>query len=155
MMFKGIPMLIFLSTHEEHVFNVDKYVRLLCSDKSGFVQWDKIIEGNGCKYYLSVSILYLAGQPVLLLNYQQLNYDSPPIANKFSFIILQNKQTASSFLRLICNSNVLVLSYYQAADSAVLKDLVVEHDNSKSCKIAEIAEVLHFLSNFHRGTRKL
>ena len=49
MMFKGIPMLIFMSTHEEHVFNVDKYVRLLCSDKSGFVQWDKIIERNGCK----------------------------------------------------------------------------------------------------------
>ena len=110
MMFKGIPMLIFLSTHEEHVFNVDKYVRLLCSDKSGFVQWDKIIERNGCKYYLSLSILYfLFGRlPVLLLNYQQLNYDSPPIANKFSFIILQNKHTASSFLPLICNSNVLL-----------------------------------------------
>ena len=47
-------------------------------------------------------IFYFAtGQPVLLLNYQQLNYDSPPIANKFSFIILQNKHTASSFLRLI------------------------------------------------------
>ena len=60
---------------------------------------DKIIELNGCKYYLSPSILYFlfGRQPVLLLNYQQLNYDSPPIANKFSFIILQNKHKFSPF----------------------------------------------------------
>ena len=31
------------------------------------------------------------------------------------------------------------MSYYQPADSAVLKDFVAEHDNSKSCKLAEIA----------------
>ena len=84
------------NNHEEHTFNVDKYA-LLRSDKSRFVQQDKIIGGNGCKYYLSVSILYLASARITSL-LRKLNYDSPPIANKFSFIILQNKHTAWIFL---------------------------------------------------------
>ena len=64
---------------------------VLCSvvDQSGFV-----IEGNSCcKYYLFVRFhfVFLAAAARITSQLRKLDYSSPNIANKFSFIILQNK----------------------------------------------------------------
>ena len=54
----------------------------------------KIIGGNGCKYYLSLFHFPYLASARITSQLRKLNYDSPPIANKFSFIILQNKHAA-------------------------------------------------------------